>query len=122
MISAADAALYLDEVLGVSVPQFILDATVAAVGALEADMVSAGYSAPTITRMQAMAVALLAGADFARRIASQAAPSGASRSFKNLDQAVSALRRQLAALDTAGVVADLIGPDPSTNTLLMVTC
>jgi hypothetical protein len=122
MITLAQATAYLDETLGITVPSFVLQAAVDDVGALEADMTAAGYSTSTIVRIQAMAVALVAGADFARKIASQAAPSGSSRSFKNADAAIQALRRALSALDTAGITSAVVGPDPSTGTLLLVTC
>lgn len=121
MITLADATAYLDEALGITVPAFIVQAAVDDVGALEPAMVDAGYTAATRTRIQAMAVAIVAGADSARRIQSQGAPSGASRSFKQADDALSKLRRSLAALDTAGVTAALVGPDPTTGTLLLVT-
>ena len=85
-------------------------------------MLDAGYGEPLRIRIQAMAVAIVAGADSARRIQSQGAPSGASRSFKQADGSITALRRTLAALDTAGITAALVGPDPSTGTLLFVTC
>ena len=122
MISLADATAYLDDALGITVPAFIVQAAVDDVGALEAAMVDAGYTAATIVRIQAMAVAIVAGADSARRVKSQAAPSGASRSFDNTDQALTKLRRSLAALDSEGITAALIGPDPTTGTLLLVTC
>ena len=121
MITLADATTYLDEALGITVPAFIVQAAVDDVAALEPSMLDAGYSAATIVRIQAMAVAIVAGADSARRIQSQGAPSGSSRSFKNSDQAITRLRRSLAALDTAGITAGLIGPDPTTGTLLLVT-
>lgn len=122
MLTLAEATAYLDEALGITVPAFIVQAAVDDVGALEADMTAAGYSAATIVRIQAMAVAIVAGADSARRVQSQGAPSGASRSFKNADDALTRLRRSLAALDTAGITAGLIGPDPTTGTMLLVTC
>lgn len=122
MISLADATAYLDDALGITVPEFIVQAAVDDVGALEPAMVSAGYTAATIVRIQAMAVALVAGADSARRVKSQGAPSGASRSFDNTDMALTKLRRSLQALDTEGITAAVIGPDPNTGTLLLVTC
>lgn len=120
MITAAQATQYLDQALGVSVPGFIVDAAVAKVATAEAAMVTAGYSAADQVLVQSMAVALIAAAGAPRRIQSQGAPSGASRSFTNEKAAMSALRRSLAALDTAGTVSALIGPDPATATLLMV--
>lgn len=120
MITSTQAQQYLDEALGVGVPSFIVDAAVAKVATAEAAMVSAGYSDHDQTLIQCMAVALIAAAGPPRRIQSQGAPSGASRSFKNPDGDLSALRRSLASLDTAGTVADLIGPDPSSPAMMMV--
>lgn len=122
MLTLAQATAYLDETLGITVPSFVLQAAIDDVATREAAMTAAGYTASTIVRIQAMAVTILAGADFARRIQSQGAPSGASRSFKNGDDALTKLRRALSDLDTAGTVAELVGPDPSTGTLLLVTC
>lgn len=122
MISTAQAAAYLDETLGITVPGFLLSAVVERVEAAEPDMIDAGYDDATQILIQSMAVAIIAAAGAPRRVQSQAAPSGASRSFKNHDNALSALRRSLAALDTAGTVADLVGPDPAAGTLLLVTC
>lgn len=120
MISTTQARQYLDQALGVGVPDFMLSAAVEAVEAVEPDMIAAGYSESVQIRVQCMAVALIAAAGAPRRINSQAAPSGASRSFKNFDNAMTALRRALAALDTAGTVAAIVGPDPTVGTLLMV--
>lgn len=120
MISASQAQQYLDQALGVGLPSFLVAAAVETVEAAEPAMVAAGYSEATQVRIQCMAVAIIAAAGDPRRINSQGAASGASRSFKNSDNALTALRRSLAALDTAGTVATLIGPDPSTQTMLIV--
>jgi hypothetical protein len=120
VITAAQATQYMDEALGITVPSFVVDAAVASVATAEAAMTEAGYSASTQTLVQCMSVAIIAAAGDPRRIASQGAPSGASRSFKYADNALSALRRSLAALDSAGTVTALIGLDPSRGTLFMV--
>lgn len=120
MITSAQAAQYLDEALGVSVPDFIVQAAVAKVAPTEPAMDAAGYSEADKTMIQAMAVSVIAAAGAPRRISSQGAPSGASRSFQNFDQSLTALRRSLAALDTAGTVTDLVGTDPAVSTLFMV--
>ena len=122
MITSAQAAAYLDQALGIVLPGFLVDAAVADVAVAEAAMVTAGYSASTQIRVQSMAVAIVAAAGDPRRLNSQAAPSGASRSFKNSDKALSALRRSLAALDTAGTVTDIVGPDPSVGSLFLAVC
>lgn len=120
MITSAQAIQYLDEALGVSVPSFVVDAAVSKVASAESAMAEAGYSAPDQILIQCMAVAIIAAAGAPRRVQSQGAPSGASRSFKHSDDALSALRRSLAALDRASAVADLVGPDPSAPSLMMV--
>jgi hypothetical protein len=121
MLTLDQAKLYLEEALGIAVPDFALQAAVDDVAARESAMTAAGYTAATIVRIQCMAAALLAGADFVRRVQSQGAPSGASRSFKHAE-AMTQLRRSLSSLDTAGTVASLVGPDPKAGTLLLVTC
>ena len=122
MITSTQASQYLDQALGVSVPAFIVEAAVAKVAVAEPKMIAAGYSAMDQILIQSMAVALIASAGAPRRIASQGAASGASRSFKNFDASLTALRRSLLALDTAGTVADLVGIDPAANSLFMVIC
>jgi hypothetical protein len=122
VITATQAREFMDQALGVSVPSFLVSAAIEQVEAVEPAMFEAGYSEATQTLIQSMAVALIAGADFARSIKSQAAPSGASRSFDKAQAAITAMRRRLAALDTAGTVTDLVGPDPTTNTMLLVVC
>jgi hypothetical protein len=121
VITADQANLYLDQALGVTVPGFFLSAAVERVATAEPAMIAAGYTAEQQTLVQCMAVAIIACAGAARRIASQGAPSGASRSFTNDMKALTLLRRTLAATDTAGTVAHLIGPDPSAGTLFFVT-
>ena len=122
MISATQAAQYLDQALGITVPSFVLAAAVETIEAVEPAMITAGYSDSKQTLVQSMAVALVAAAGDPRRTQSQGAPSGASRSFKYRDSDLSALRRALLALDTAGTVSALVGPDPVTGTLFAVVC
>lgn len=118
MITTAQAKQYLDQALGVGIPDFLIQAAVDKVESVEAAM--ADYSEMDQILIQCMAVAIIAAAGAPRRIQSQGAASGASRSFKYSDKDISALRRSLAALDTKGVVADLVGPDPSVGSMFMV--
>ena len=120
MITNTQAQQYLDQVLGVSVPAFLLDSAVARVGAAEPKMIAAGYDAHTCTMVQCIAVALVAAAGDPRRLSSQGAPSGASRSFRYKDGDLSALRRSLLALDKAGTVAEIVGPDPAGSAYMFV--
>lgn len=122
MITVAQAQEYLDQALGVGVPGFLVKAAVEKVEAVEPALVAAGYSEMDQILIESMAVALIASAGAPRRINSQTAPSGASRSFKNADDAMSQLRRSLAALDTKGITLPLVGPDPAASTLFMVVC
>lgn len=120
MITSTQAQQYLDSVLGVSVPVFLLDAAVARVATVEQAMVDAGYDSHTQILIQCIAVALVAAAGDPRRLSSQGAPSGASRGFKCKDGDLTALRRSLASLDTAGTAAEIIGPDPAASAFMFV--
>lgn len=120
MISATQAAEYIEAQLGVRVPAFLLTAACARVETAEAAMLDAGYAEHDVTLMQAIAVALVAGGDSGRQLQSQAAPSGASRSFKYRSDDATRLRRQLQALDTANLLADIVGPDPAVQTAFLV--
>lgn len=122
MITSAQAAEYLDKALGITVPGFILTTAVQRLNSREDALEAAGYDEPTLMLIQCMCVALIAAAGAPRRIASQGAASGASRSFRYTDNDLSALRRSLAELDTARVVADIVGPDPSNSAGLLLIC
>ena len=76
---------------------------------------------PGVMMIEAMAVTIIACAGSPRRIASQGAPSGASRSFTNDSKALTALRRSLNSLDSAGLTSALIGADPATSSYFQVT-
>ena len=120
MISVEQAAQYLDEALGITLPGFFVSAAVSRVSDIEDAMFDAGYTDEQVTMIQSMTVAILASAGAPRRLQSQGAPSGASRSFKHTDNALSALRRSLKAADPKGTTLALVGPDPSAANLLMV--
>jgi hypothetical protein len=120
VISTTQATQYLDQALGISLPSFLVAAAVAKVETAEPAMLAAGYSEADQVMVQCMAVALIAAAGDPRRIASQGAASGASRSFKYTDNTLSQVRRALQALDTAGTVAALVGSDTTAGTMLLV--
>lgn len=120
MITAAQATQYLDTALGISLPSFLVTAAVDKVEPAEPAMATAGYTEADQTLIQCLAVAIIAAAGAPRRLQNQAAPSGASRGFKYADADLSTLRRQLALLDTAGTVTDIVGADPAQATLFMV--
>lgn len=120
MISATQAQQYIDAQLGVSLPAFLVAAAVARVEGVEPAMIAAGYDDDRQVQVQSLAVAILAASGAPRRIKSQGAPSGASRSFEYSAGDMTALRKSLRFLDPAGTTAALVGPDPSAATLLMV--
>lgn len=122
MISTAQAKQYLDQALSITLPDFTVAAAIEMVEPAEAAMITAGYGDGKQTLIQSMAVALVAIGGDARRLTSQQAPSGAARSFKTLAEDLSRLRRALAALDTAGTVAAIVGPDPAGGTMFFATC
>lgn len=121
MISNTQAAQYLDSVLGIGAPAFLIALAVEKVESKEQALAAAGYEEYDQTLIAMMAVAIVVAAGDPRRLASQGAPSGASRSFRYAGGDLTQLRRTLAALDTAGVMADVVGPDPALpNAFLMV--
>lgn len=119
-VTAAQVTEYLDAALSMAVPGFVVSAAVSKVTAQGAGLLAAGYSEGDRLLIQCYAAALVAAAGTPRRLQSQSAPSGASRSFKTGDRALTELRRSLTALDTAGVMAQVVGPDPAGSTMFMV--
>lgn len=119
MITAAAARLDLKS-RGISVSDAVLAAAIEEVEAREDAMFTAGYSEARMVLVQTLAVALIASTGEARQVVSERAPSGAARTFKYPEAGFSSMRRLLAFWDTAGTVTDLVGPDPVTNTLLLV--
>lgn len=120
MITSGQATQYMEQMLGISAPAFIVDAAVGKVATAEQAMADAGYSSFDQILIQSMATSIIAAAGLPRRLNSQGAPSGASRSFSNYEKALSALRKALTGLDTAGVVSDLVGPDPENQAFMFV--
>lgn len=118
MITSAQATQYLDQMLGVGAPGFLVDAAIAKVEAVEPDM--AVYAEHDQILMQCMAVALLVAAGDPKRTASQHASSGASRSFKLQTADLTKLRRSLAALDTLSILSSVVGTDPAGSAFMMV--
>lgn len=120
MITTTQAAEYLDKALGVSLPSFVVLAACDKVETVEPAMFEAGYDEMLMTLLQSMAVAIVACGGTLKRVASQGAPSGASRSFKHHDDSLSLMRRRVLAMDTAGTLTAILGPDPAAATLLLV--
>lgn len=109
MITLQQAKDYMDQALGIALPDFFVQSAIDTVGAVDVSQ----YSAAVQVRVRCMAVTIVASAGAPRRIASQGAPSGASRGFTNDAKALTNLRKSLQALDTAGLLADTVGPDPA---------
>jgi hypothetical protein len=122
MITVEQATQYLDQQLGVTLPSFIVAAAVARVGTYEPAMITAGYTADQIVLLESMATAIVACGGIPRRTSSQHAASGAARSFKYTEKDLSALRRSIQTLDPAGILAELLGPDPTAPTMFDVVC
>ena len=120
MLTLSQAQQYLFMALGVELPAFIVQAAIDKALPCVPAMVDAGYSNADQVMVLCIAVAIIAAAGMPKRLASQGAPTGASRSFKYTDRDLWALRRSLAALDTAGVMTQVVGPDPTAVTLFMV--
>ncbi|KAB8312928.1 hypothetical protein EH228_04410 [Erwinia endophytica] len=93
--------------LGFTVPDAILQLLLDQVSAVSDCMDGAGYSESLQKLLLIYAVTRLAALSGARKIASQSAPSGASRSFTYDSAGTDYLYDQLLAWDTNGCLADL---------------
>lgn len=120
LLTNGNVIQYLDEVLGMKIPEVVVTHAVEKVSAYEAALTAAGYVHADMVLIELYSAVIIAAAGSPRRIQSQGAPSGASRSFQNDAKALIALRNALTGLDTAGVMVDAVGPDPSQRTMLMV--
>ncbi|WP_419792560.1 DUF7370 family protein [Serratia fonticola] len=105
-ITAADVQAFLGE-LGYSIPSALLTPILCVVNGILPCMDGAGYDDCTQTLILLYAAALMSASSGARKIKSQSAPSGASRSFEYGDDSIVWLRNSLAQLDTNGCTADL---------------
>lgn len=120
LLTNGNVIQYLDEVLGITIPEVVVTHAVDKVSGYESALAAAGYSHNDMVLIELYSAVIIAAAGSPRRIQSQGAPSGASRSFQNDQKALSALRRALSALDTAGVMSAVVGPDPAMGSLLLV--
>ncbi|ALV92422.1 MULTISPECIES: DUF7370 family protein [Pantoea] len=93
--------------LGFTVPDAVLQLLLDQVNATSTCMDGAGYSESLQKLMLIYAAARLAALSGARKIASQSAPSGASRSFTYDSSGTDYLYRQLLSWDTNGCLAGL---------------
>lgn len=105
-VTAADVQAFLGE-LGYSIPGALLEPMLCVVNKIIPCLQAADYDECTASLILIYATALIATSSGARRIKSQSAPSGASRSFEYGDDAVVWLRNSLAKLDTNGCTGEL---------------
>jgi hypothetical protein len=93
--------------LGYSIPGALLEPILCVVNKIIPCLDGAGYDECTAKLILMYAAALMATSSGARRIKSQGAPSGASRSFEYVDDSITWLRDSLARLDTSGCTGEL---------------
>jgi hypothetical protein len=105
-ITAADVQQFLGE-LGYAIPASLLEPILCRVNSIIPCMVGAGYDDCSQKLTLMYAAALMSASSGARRIKSQGAPSGASRSFDYGDDGIAWLRDSLSQLDTSGCTGEL---------------
>ncbi|WP_330983617.1 MULTISPECIES: DUF7370 family protein [Enterobacterales] len=113
-ITAAEIKQFLTE-LGYTIPNSLLDPILCRVNSILPCLNGAGYDDCTQKLILLYAGALVAASSGARRIKSQGAPNGASRSFDYDKDALTWLKESLADLDTSGcseVLPITAGSDP----------
>lgn len=93
--------------LGFTVPDAVLQLLIDQVSAASACMDGAGYSESLQKLLLIYAAARLAALSGARKISSQSAPSGASRSFTYDSAGTDYLYKQIRAWDTNGCLGGL---------------
>lgn len=105
-VTADDVKGFLSE-LGYAIPDALLAPILCVVNKIIPCLEGAGYDECTAKLILMYAAALMATSSGARRIKSQGAPSGASRSFEYGEDGITWLRNSLAQLDTSGCTGDL---------------
>lgn len=105
-VTADDVKGFLSE-LGYAIPDALLNPILCVVNKIVPCLDGAGYDECTAKLILMYAAALMATSSGARRIKSQGAPSGASRSFEYGDDSITWLRNSLAQLDTSGCTSEL---------------
>ncbi|MBJ9548697.1 DUF7370 family protein [Citrobacter braakii] len=105
-ITASDVQAFLGE-LGYSIPGTLLDTILCVVNKITPCLDGAGYDDCTAKLILMYSAALMATSSGARRLKSQGAPSGASRSFDYGPDSITWLRGALTQLDTSGCTSEL---------------
>ncbi|ECP1205651.1 hypothetical protein F2137_18590 [Salmonella enterica] len=93
--------------LGYAIPDALLTLILCVVNKIIPCLDGAGYDDCTAKLILMYAAALMATSSGARRIKSQSAPSGSSRSFDYGTDSITWLRDSLAKLDTSGCTGEL---------------
>lgn len=106
------ARQYLDE-LGISLPDFILEALIKTIQERD-ECLNENYSKATVLLIYCYLLSLMATAQSGRYISSQSLPSGLGRSFRYKDDKALWVGQLglLKGIDTKGCVTDLIPDDP----------
>ncbi|MCU6669916.1 hypothetical protein M8013_14305 [Enterobacteriaceae bacterium H4N4] len=105
-ITADDVKGFLSE-LGYTIPDALLTPILCVVNKITPCLDGAGYDECTAKLILLYAAALMATSSGARRIKSQGAPSGASRSFDYGEDSITWLRESLTKLDASGCTGEL---------------
>lgn len=95
------------EQMGLSIPDFLLNALIAQANATDECMDGAGYDESTQLLIKTYAIALMANSAGARRVKSQSAPSGASQSYEYGITSLTDISNLLRALDPNGCTSGL---------------
>lgn len=112
-LTPEDVQAFLAE-LGYTIPSALLTPILCRVNSIIDCLDGAGYDDCTQTLIMMYAAALMSASSGARKIKSQSAPSGASRSFEYGDDSITWLRNSLLSLDIAGCTGVLpISAGPS---------
>ena len=118
-VTVEDLKAYLDE-MGYTLPDSMLTCLLAKADAARACMIGAGYSVCDQDLAVIYLAAMLSVSSGARRIKSQAAPSGASRSFDYAGDQLRQLRQALAIIDQSGCTVPLQPADPNARAALFI--
>lgn len=113
MVTKEKAKEYLES-QGITLPDFVLDALVEQVNSIQ-ECLDANYPASTALLIQLYLLGLMGLGQGDKYISSQAAPSGASRSFRyqSFSDRWKGALNLLRGLDKKGCATGLIPPDPT---------
>lgn len=105
-VTLSDVKAFIDE-LGFTLPDAVINLLIARVDSIDACLDGAGYDETTQQLIKLYAVVRLSALSGARKISSQSAPSGASRSFTYDAAGTDGLYKQLLSLDKSGCTGAL---------------